>query len=175
MITFVIINIVLIIQPRIALFNLNNIQISPRATLVEVWYFYYIWLNCWWYGGSCWLRWRSLCLKSSSIAKDDLFDDNLLTSFSECFSRSDAVVSKKNRSDAIVSSKKGTQEDSHWWEKSGMQKAVNAVNAFVLLFCTVVIIFGLCTSIDCTAVLSFWLYMSIEQRFCTCVSSLAVH
>ena len=120
-------------------------------------------------------KWVCLCLKSSSIAGDDFLDYNLLTSFSECFSRSDAVVSKKNRSDAIVSSKKGTQEDSHWLEKSGMQKAVNAVNAFVLLFCTVVLIFGLCTSIDCTAVLSFWMYMSIEQRLCGCANLLAIH
>ena len=32
--------------------------------------------------------------------------------------------------------------------KSEMQKAVNAVNGSVLLFCTIVLIFGLCTSID---------------------------
>ena len=54
--------------------------------------------------------------------------------------------------------------------KSEMQKAVNAVNGSVLLFCTVVLIFGLCTSIDCTAVLSFWLYMSIEERVCSCAN-----
>ena len=59
--------------------------------------------------------------------------------------------------------------------KSEMQKAVNAVNGSVLLFCTVVLIFGLCTSIDCTAVLIFWLYMSIEQRLCSCANLLTVH
>ena len=59
--------------------------------------------------------------------------------------------------------------------KSEMQKAVNAVNGSVLFFCTVMLIFGLCTSIDCTAVLSFWLYMSIEQRLCSCANLLAVH
>ena len=51
-----------------------------------------------------------------------------------------------------------------------MQKAVNAVNAFVPFF--VVLIFGLC--IDCTAVLSFWLYISIEQ-LCSCANFWAVH
>ena len=40
-------------------------------------------------------KWVCLCLKSSSIAGDDFLDYNLLTSFSECFSRSDVVVSKK--------------------------------------------------------------------------------
>ena len=54
--------------------------------------------------------------------------------------------------------------------KSEMQKAVNAVNGSVLLFCTVVLIFGLCTSIYCAAVLSFWLYMSIEERLCSCAN-----
>ena len=56
-----------------------------------------------------------------------------------------------------------------------MQKAVNTVKAFVLLFCTVVLIFGLCTSIDFTAVLRFWLHMSIEQGLCSCANLLAVH
>ena len=41
-----------------------------------------------------------------------------------------------------------------------MQKAVNA---FMLKFCTV-----------CTAVLSFCLYMSIEQRLCSCANFWAV-
>ena len=42
-------------------------------------------------------KWVCLCLKSSSIAGDDFLDYNLLTSFSECFSRSDVVVSKKKQ------------------------------------------------------------------------------
>ena len=45
-----------------------------------------------------------------------------------------------------------------------MQKAMNA---FMLKFCTVVL--------DCTAVLSFWLYISIEQRLCSCANHLVVH
>ena len=53
-----------------------------------------------------------------------------------------------------------------------MQKAVYAVNAFMLLFFTV---FGLCISIDCTAVLTLWLYMSIEQKLCSCTNFLVVY
>ena len=56
-----------------------------------------------------------------------------------------------------------------------MQKAVNAVNTFVLLFCTVVLIFVLCTSIDCTSEISFWPYMSIGQKLCSCANLWAVY
>ena len=38
-----------------------------------------------------------------------------------------------------------------------MQKAVNAVNAFMLLLCTVVLFFGQCTSICSCAAVHFWL------------------